>query len=382
MKALRGIANVRATVTSFTVLSKISLFIALASYVYFGNSITARKVFIVSLYFNLLNISMVFFWPVGLTRMAEAYISFKRIQEFLLKPEEKPSANNNFISTKHFASKEIFNNSPIITPKRVINLNTIEKSISFQGVSAAWASDNALSASGIFNIDLEIHPNSLCAIVGHVGSGKSSLLNVILDELQLDEGQLNINGSISYANQEAWLFEGSVRDNIIFVEDFDERRYWEVVHVCALERDLKLLPNGDESIVGERGSRLSGGQRARINLARAIYKKADIYLLDDPLSAVDAHVGKHIFEKCIRDYLCDKIVILVTHQLQYLQNLQQIVILNNGRIEAQGSYQQIRESNRETILSINAMEMEHKADSKDARVRPPARKYFQNASKL
>lgn len=143
----------------------------------------------------------------------------------------------------------------------------------------------------------------LCAVVGPVGSGKSTLLQVILGELELDEGRLEISGDISYAPQEPWLFEGSVKNNIVFVEDFNEKRYREVVKVCALERDFQLLPLGDETIVGERGISLSGGQRARISLARAIYRKAEIYLLDDPLSAVDTHVGKHIFEQCITEYL-------------------------------------------------------------------------------
>lgn len=143
----------------------------------------------------------------------------------------------------------------------------------------------------------------LCAVVGPVGSGKSTLLQVILGELELDEGRLEISGEISYAPQEPWLFEGSVKNNIVFVGDFNEKRYREVVKVCALERDFQLLPLGDETIVGERGISLSGGQRARISLARAIYRKAEIYLLDDPLSAVDTHVGKHIFEQCIMEYL-------------------------------------------------------------------------------
>lgn len=157
--------------------------------------------------------------------------------------------------------------------------------------------------TGIRDITLTVEKGSLCAVVGLVGSGKSTLLQVILGELELDEGRLEISGDISYAPQEPWLFEGSVKNNIVFIEDYNEKRYREVVKVCALERDFQLLPLGDETIVGERGISLSGGQRARISLARAIYRKAEIYLLDDPLSAVDTHVGKHIFEQCIKEHL-------------------------------------------------------------------------------
>uniref|UniRef100_A0A1B0DIE6 Uncharacterized protein n=1 Tax=Phlebotomus papatasi TaxID=29031 RepID=A0A1B0DIE6_PHLPP len=156
---------------------------------------------------------------------------------------------------------------------------------------------------GISGIDLTVEPSSLCAVVGPVGAGKSTLLQVILGELELDDGLMTVTGKISYASQEPWLFEGSVRRNILFVEEYDESRYKAVIRVCALEKDLAMLPYGDATIVGERGISLSGGQRARVNLARAIYKKADIYLLDDPLSAVDTHVGKHIFDKCIKEFL-------------------------------------------------------------------------------
>lgn len=167
-------------------------------------------------------------------------------------------------------------------------------------------------------------------MIGPVGSGKSSLFHVILQELPLVEGTLKVNGAISYASQEPWLFAGSVRQNILFGQPMDKLRYKTVVKKCALERDFSLLPYGDKTIVGDRGVSLSGGQRARINLARAVYKQADIYLLDDPLSAVDTHVGKELFEQCITGYLKNKTVILVTHQIQYLQEVDHILYLEDG----------------------------------------------------
>ncbi|KAJ1532134.1 hypothetical protein ONE63_000759 [Megalurothrips usitatus] len=118
----------------------------------------------------------------------------------------------------------------------------------------------------------------------------------------------------------------------------DKQRYKEVVRVCALEDDFKLFPRGDKTQVGEHGHSLSGGQRARINLARAVYRRADIYLLDDPLSAVDTHVGRHLFEDCITGFLSGKIVILCTHQLQYLNNVEFIIMMKNGAIRAQGTF--------------------------------------------
>jgi ATP-binding cassette subfamily C (CFTR/MRP) protein 4 len=154
---------------------------------------------------------------------------------------------------------------------------------------------------------------------------------LILGELPLTSGTKEIKGTISYSSQEAWLFTGTVRQNITFGLLWDAARYKEVVKVCALEKDLEQLPYGDSTIVGERGVSLSGGQRARVNLARAVYKDADIYLLDDPLSAVDAHVGRHLFDDCIKGFLRHKAVLLVTHQLQYLTHAHNILILNNVR---------------------------------------------------
>lgn len=140
------------------------------------------------------------------------------------------------------------------------------------------------------------------------------------------------------------MFAGSVRQNILFGRQYDRIRYQQVVRVCALLRDFSLLPYGDKTIVGERGTSLSGGQRARINLARAVYRKADIYLLDDPLSAVDAHVGKQIFEECILGFLNDKIVILATHQLQFMKKVDRILVMDQGSIIGTGNFNQLKEA--------------------------------------
>lgn len=229
------------------------------------------------------------------------------------------------------------NSESIAAQRRVTNVDSLDKCIRLTNATAVWEQSEGSQTSGIFDINLEIK-SGLCAIVGQVGSSKSTLLNLILGELSLESGSMTINGTISYASQEPWIFEGSVRNNIVFVEDFDRQRYNKVVEVCALDRDFKLLPKGDATIVGEQGSSLSGGQKARVNLARAIYKQADIYLLDDPLSAVDTHVGKDIYEKCIEEFLANKICVLVTHQLQYLRRVQHVVLLNKGKLEAQGPF--------------------------------------------
>jgi ATP-binding cassette subfamily C (CFTR/MRP) protein 4 len=162
--------------------------------------------------------------------------------------------------------------------------------------------------------------------------------------LPLESGRMDIQGKISYSSQEPWLFSASVRHNILFGSEYDEERYKQVVEVCALLSDFELFPYGDKTLVGEKGKSLSGGQKARINLARCIYKKADIYLLDDPLSAVDANVGKHLYDRCVKGFLKDKICILITHQLQYLSSADKIIIMKDGRIEMEGKYAELQTS--------------------------------------
>ena len=146
-------------------------------------------------------------------------------------------------------------------------------------------------------ISTDLNAGDLLAVIGPVGSGKSSFLMSLLKELPLESGNIRMQGSLSYASQDAWSFNDTVRNNILFGIDYDPGRYRKVIEVCALRRDLKLMPFGDQTLVGEKGVSLSGGQKARINLARAVYRDADLCLLDDPLSAVDASVQEHIFEK-------------------------------------------------------------------------------------
>lgn len=173
-----------------------------------------------------------------------------------------------------------------------------------------------------------------------------------------------MNGDVSYASQEPWLFAASVRQNILFGLPMDKVRYKEVVRRCALEKDFASLEFGDQTIVGERGVSLSGGQRARISLARACYRPAAIYLLDDPLSAVDAHVGRHLFDQCMRTLLRGKTIILVTHQLQYLQNADHIIIMDRGEMVGSGSYESLKSSGLDfaKMLTKNAESDEESSD--------------------
>ncbi|XP_035890492.1 uncharacterized protein LOC118502378 [Anopheles stephensi] len=401
VNGIRGTLFIRAGLLSFNLVSRVAIFLSLVAYVLYGNVFTAKRVFIVTSYFNWLYSSMLHFWPLALTSVHEGLVSIRRIQDFLLLDERKyrpartdhpatmhetaldesacellaEARNGNGVDSTANAAPEGKARSTVKRApshsRRFINRKAVTRhGIFMRNGTALWEKDLPASsgevnvrASGIKRVTLTVDKTNPCVIVGSVGSGKSTMLQVILGELELDEGRLEINGNISYAPQEPWLFEGTVKNNIVFTEDYQEKRYREVVSVCALDRDFQLLPSGDQTIVGERGISLSGGQRARISLARAIYRRADIYLLDDPLSAVDAHVGKHIFEECIVKYLKEKVCVLVTHQLQYLKDMEHVVLMNMGNVEQQGPFRTLAESGHFT--SLNAEQPHHAPDGRD-----------------
>lgn len=227
-----------------------------------------------------------------------------------------------------------------------INIASELKGIEARDISTAWIADDLYQLSNETSLSLKginftVRPGELLVVVGRVGSGKSSILMTVMGELPIVSGDMTLYGRVSYASQEPWIFSGTVQENILFGAEYNERLLNEVIQVCALYRDLELLPNGKDTLVGERGISLSGGQKARVNLARALYHDADIYLLDDPLSAVDTSVAKHIFEQCIRGYLKDKTVVLVTHQLQFAKSASKVLVVDQGLQIALGSYREL-----------------------------------------
>ncbi|CAH1245355.1 ABCC5, partial [Branchiostoma lanceolatum] len=211
----------------------------------------------------------------------------------------------------------------------------------------------------LINIELELPKGTLTGVCGSVGSGKSSLISGILGQMRLLEGTVGLTGSIAYVAQQAWIMNASVRDNIMFGEDFDEQRYEDTVRTCSLTHDFNVLPAGDLTEIGERGLNLSGGQKQRISLARAVYSNRDIYLLDDPLSAVDAHVGQHIFHHCIMGALKDKTVLFVTHQLQYLHLCEQVVLMKDGVIAEKGEHSQLMAAGEDYARMIQGYMTSH-----------------------
>ncbi|XP_077285788.1 multidrug resistance-associated protein 1-like [Arctopsyche grandis] len=195
------------------------------------------------------------------------------------------------------------------------------------------------------DINLNVRSGSLVAVVGNVGSGKSSLLSALLGEMDKISGQVNTHGSIAYVPQQAWIQNETLQNNILFGNPMANEFYNSVINACALNPDLDMLPARDQTEIGEKGINLSGGQKQRVALAQAVYCDNDIYLLDDPLSAVDSHIGKHIFEQVIgpQGLLKHKTRILVTHAITYLPKVDNIIVLKDGNISEFGTYQELLE---------------------------------------
>ncbi|XP_023565420.1 multidrug resistance-associated protein 4 isoform X2 [Octodon degus] len=301
---------------SFFVANKIILFVTFTSYVLLGHVITASHVFVAMTLYGAVRLTVTLFFPAAIEKMSEAIVSIRRIKNFLLL-DEIPQPNL----------------QEPTDGKTVVDV---------QDFTAFW--DKTLETPTLQGLSFTARPGELLAVIGPVGAGKSSLLSAVLGELPPSQGLVSVHGKVAYVSQQPWVFSGTVRSNILFGKKYEKERYERVIKACALKKDLQLLKDGDLTVIGDRGATLSGGQKARLNLARAVYQDADIYLLDDPLSAVDAEVGKHLFQLCICQTLHEKITILVTHQLQYLKAASHILILKDGEMVQKGTYTEFLKS--------------------------------------
>uniref|UniRef100_H2LF23 Cystic fibrosis transmembrane conductance regulator n=1 Tax=Oryzias latipes TaxID=8090 RepID=H2LF23_ORYLA len=337
---LRGL-----NMASFFCASKIILFVTFTLYVLLGNTISASRVFVTVSLYTAVRLTVTLFFPSAIEKLFESRVSIRRIQEFLL-------------------LDEITKGGSALPPE-----DKKENSVELQNLTCYW--DKNLDAPTLQNVSFTLKSNQLLAVIGPVGAGKSSLLSAILGELPAEKGVLKVKGQMTYAAQQPWVFPGTIRSNILFGKEFDQQKYDMVIKACALKRDLELLQGGDQTVIGDRGATLSGGQKARVNLARAVYQEADVYLLDDPLSAVDAKVGRHLFEKCICGVLKKKPRVLVTHQLQYLTEADQILILKEGHMVAKGTYTELLQSGVDfaSLLKKEEEEEEQQLPPKDFSIR-------------
>ncbi|XP_021347161.1 multidrug resistance-associated protein 1-like isoform X1 [Mizuhopecten yessoensis] len=232
-----------------------------------------------------------------------------------------------------------------IEPDIIHRVTDGENALTIRNGRFTWDTEDQLTT--LRNINLEIPEGSLVAVVGIVGSGKSSLISAVLGELERLEGEITLKGSLAYVPQEAWIQNLTLRENILFGKTYLEKKYWEVLEACQLIPDLRILSAGDQTEIGQKGINLSGGQKQRVSLARAVYNNADVYLLDDPLSAVDSHVGKALFQKVIGNegMLKNKTRILVTHGVHWLPNVDRIIVMDGGQISEIGTYEELLQHN-------------------------------------
>ena len=335
-----------------------------------NNVLDAQKAFTSLALFNILRFPLSML-PMMITSAVQASVSIKRINKFMRSEEldlDAVTRNNKMENVAAISvSKASFNwgeKDSETSESKTESKETDEKSKEKKVNGSVEASNGHVKATedlentsllngdankkdivpfALNNIDVNIKQGSLVAIVGTVGSGKSSLLSALLGEMEKVSGSVEISGSVAYVSQQAWIQNAKLKDNILFGHTLDQDKYSQVVADCALSSDLDILPAKDETEIGEKGINLSGGQKQRVSLARAVYSDADIYLLDDPLSAVDSHVGKHIFDKVIGPDGClsSRTRVLVTHAVTFLPKMDKIIVLKKGVVSESGSYKEL-----------------------------------------
>jgi ABC-type multidrug transport system fused ATPase/permease subunit len=283
-----------------------------------GHSLGLGSIFSAIAYLAYLRFPFVFM-PLAFTFGAQYIVSLGRIRDFCMNKD--------------------------IEEMRTDGDSTGEGGMSISDASFTWEHDPIKAQTApivLEGIDLDVQKGKLVMVVGGVGSGKSSIASAFLKELRLLKGQVRVSSPIGYASQEPFLINTTIRDNIIFGQTYDPLWYQQVVNACALVTDFEMFPAGDLTEIAEKGSNLSGGQRQRLNVARAMYSNRDLYVFDDPFSAVDAHVGDHMFKNvCLPLRDMERGILLITNQLQFLPWADSVVVLDSGKISEQGSYQEL-----------------------------------------
>ncbi|XP_015175309.1 PREDICTED: multidrug resistance-associated protein 1 isoform X6 [Polistes dominula] len=279
------------------------------------NVLDSETAFVSLSLFNILRFPLSML-PMMIGNIVQAYVSIKRINKFMNTEELDPNNVQHDPSELH----------PLV----------------IENGSFAWDMENS-DKPILKNINMTIEQGQLVAVVGSVGSGKSSLISAFLGEMEKLNGRVNTKGSVAYVSQQAWIQNATLQDNVLFGKPLNKAFYNRVIDACMLGPDLEMLPAGDQTEIGEKGINLSGGQKQRVALARAVYNESDIYFLDDPLSAVDSHVGKHIFENVVGPggLLKKKTRVHITHDIVYLPEVDNIFVLKDGEITENGTYKQL-----------------------------------------
>ncbi|XP_031250193.1 ABC transporter C family member 5 [Pistacia vera] len=267
-------------------------------------------------------------FPDLVSMMAQTKVSLDRISGFLQEEDLQEDAT-------------------IVLPRGMTNI-----AIEIENGEFCW--DQCSSRSTLSGISMKVERGMRVAVCGMVGSGKSSLLSCILGEIPKISGEVKVCGTAAYVSQSAWIQSGNIEENILFGSPMDKVKYKKVIHACSLKKDFELFSHGDQTIIGDRGINLSGGQKQRVQLARALYQDADVYLLDDPFSAVDAHTGSELFKEYILTALASKTVIFVTHQVEFLPTADLILVLKEGQIIQAGKYDDLLQAGTDFNTLVSA----------------------------
>lgn len=340
---------------------------SLVAYAWIYGSVSSSVIFPAMAFFDLLEVPLNYL-PITISYTVDALAAIRRVQAFLrapvlvFEPEQRPDQkeavliseamfawddpNNPMKETEEEDEQESSKMEQLEQEKEMAQQRESSLSVPKAGVydvtTERWIPSTPVPFSALKIKRFAIERGELVAVVGPVGSGKSSLLGCVVGEMFKISGSVSLSGRIGYSSQHAWIQDGSIRENILFGLPMDSQLYNTVIKQCALEPDLANMPDGDHTLIGEKGVNLSGGQKQRLSLARMVYSDPDIALLDDPLSAVDPHVGKVLFRDCIlHGHLSTKTRILVTHQLNVLPHVDRIVVMQNGQIEQVGTYEEI-----------------------------------------
>lgn len=302
----------------------------------------------------------VMFYPRCLALCADAIVSLSRLQKYFMLPEAAAT-------TKAVEFERVDDHDQVVVTKKSGTKGEVLARVT--NGNFFWADPNAAASQDepkepqnegdddeveqpkvdptvpfLRDIDLELKRGELTVVVGAVGAGKTALISAILGEMYAtEETKVSINATVSYVAQTAWVQSMSLRNNVLFGKEYDENKYHQALEAACMGADINLLPSGDETEIGEKGITLSGGQKQRTAIARAVYADADLAILDDPLSALDAHVAKDVFKRCIRGVLRESAILLVTHQLQFTEKADRILVMKDGRVVESGKYAELME---------------------------------------
>ncbi|KAL0855188.1 hypothetical protein Bca101_060340 [Brassica carinata] len=290
--------------------------------------------------------------PLESGKILSALATFRILQEPIYNlPETISMVVQTKVSLDRIASYLCLDN---LQPDVVETLPQGGSDIAVEVSNSTLSWDVSSESPTLKDINFKVFAGMKVAVCGTVGSGKSSLLSSILGEVPKVSGSLKVCGTKAYVAQSPWIQSGKIEDNILFGKPMERERYEKVLEACSLSKDLEILSFGDQTVIGERGINLSGGQKQRIQIARALYQDADIYLFDDPFSAVDAHTGSHLFKEVLLGLLSSKSVIYVTHQVEFLPAADLILVMKDGRISQAGKYNDILSSGTDFMELIGA----------------------------